>query len=359
MEFETGKIASNHLVHTLQSGIVKGNPYIVMDYMPNGDLRPRMKTPMPVDEVVRYAIGILKGLHDLHVNGKAHRDLKPENVLLDSEFNARLTDFGIAGHKNIRMTEFDLFGKPKARFGTYAYMPPEQIQPKSKHVTILPTTDIFSFGVLVYELFAQQLPYGRIESDSDLASYVLNVNQGKWIALPSVRKNIPEVWVQVINKCLQPDYRNRFQSVADILKITGASLPAVKQTTPVSGHLALRVMQGEEHGKEYDLTEMAGEEKSIVLELGRKDDETRNQIAIKEDNSCYISRRHATIEMFVNPTSQWYIKDGQWNIKERRWNPSLNGTFINGKKLDPTQRSVLQTGDIITIGDATLKVVLL
>jgi pSer/pThr/pTyr-binding forkhead associated (FHA) protein len=63
--------------------------------------------------------------------------------------------------------------------------------------------------------------------------------------------------------------------------------------------------------------------------------------------------------MFVNPTSQWYIKDGQWNIKERRWNPSLNGTFINGKKLDPTQRSVLQTGDIITIGDATLKVVLL
>jgi serine/threonine protein kinase len=357
LEFETGRIKSDYLVHTEGSGMVKGNPYILMDYLPNGDLRPRMKKQMPVDEIERYSIGILKGLHDLHANGKVHRDLKPENVLLDTNMNPHLTDFGIAGHKNIRMTEFDLFGKPKARFGTYAYMPPEQIQPKSKHVTILPTTDIFSYGVLVYEMFARKLPFGSLETETDLAAYVFKVNQGKWENLLTVRKEVPGGWVQIVEKCLQPDYRNRFQSVKEILALTGTHMPKVKEATPVTGHLLLKVMQGEEHGKTYDLTEMAGTMEAAVIEIGRKERDTTNKIAIKEENTSYITRRHATIEYYGEPDHRWYLRHGQWSVAERRWNNSLNGTYVNGKLLERTQRHELRAGDIITTGDTTLKIV--
>ena len=77
MEFETGRIDSNYLVHSYSYGEVKGNPYMLMEYCPNGDLR---KYASHGIDLVRAAYEILSGLNDLHACGKVHRDLKPENV---------------------------------------------------------------------------------------------------------------------------------------------------------------------------------------------------------------------------------------------------------------------------------------
>ena len=150
MEFNTGQIDCDNLVHSLAYGVVGGNPFIIMEFCPGGDLEPLLGKPD--SNTPRICQDILIGLNALHDRGKVHRDLKPENVLFKQNGKAALTDFGIAGDRTHRMTQRNIFGKPNQIFGTYAYMPPEQAMRARGGATVLPTTDIFSFGVLVFQL---------------------------------------------------------------------------------------------------------------------------------------------------------------------------------------------------------------
>ncbi len=88
----------------------------------------------------------------------------------------RLTDFGIAGDRNKRMTERNIFGKPNQIFGTYAYMPPEQVNRIQGEATVLPTTDIFSFGVLAFQLLTGSFPFGGLSSHNEWP-YTRNVGK--------------------------------------------------------------------------------------------------------------------------------------------------------------------------------------
>jgi serine/threonine protein kinase len=359
LEYETGLIPSKNLVHTLGFGKKKGNPYIVMEFCPNGDLRAKICSKPSVNEVSSYAIDILNGLNDLHKNGKVHRDLKPDNVLLDHNFTAKLTDFGISGHKNMRMTKRNIMGVPKEIFGTVAYMPPEQVKPGNSHVTILPTVDIYSFGVLIYELFADRLPFGKLVTDSDLGEYCMRATKGQHDDIRKHRPDISTVWSEIINKCLQPDYKNRYQNVDEILAKIGVTprvdFAAVK---PLKGDWVLQVMQGEEYNKIYNLSELTHNQDESILRIGRTDSNTTNDIEINEYITSYISRQHATIEKLVHPENAWYIKDGQWNKNEKSWKISKNGTYINSNQANSGERVKLNSNDIITIGDTTLKVLI-
>ena len=204
MEFETGRIDSNYLVHSIAHGAVSGNPYIVMEYCPNGDLLSVMAQQYV--DLSKVATHVLYGLKALHSCGKVHRDLKPENVLVKKNGDYALTDFGISGDRNKRMTERNILGKPKQIFGTYAYMPPEQLNPR-KDATVLPTTDIFSFGVMMYQLITNCLPFGQLVLERDLVSYLRRGKNGDWdkdslLSAPSGKE-----WYQLIDGCLIPNLR--------------------------------------------------------------------------------------------------------------------------------------------------------
>jgi len=83
MEYRTGRIVSRNLVHSVDTGYLKGNPYIVMEFCEGGDISRYIgSADAPLS---RLAHDILNGLNDLHINGKVHRDLKPENVLLKAD----------------------------------------------------------------------------------------------------------------------------------------------------------------------------------------------------------------------------------------------------------------------------------
>lgn len=123
MEFHTGRIESDFLVHSYSYGMTEGNPYIVMEFCPNGDL---LSLDGQNTDWVSITRQVLYGLKALHGSGKVHRDLKPENVLIKSTGMVALTDFGISGDRNKRMTERNILGKPTQIFGTYAYMPPSR-----------------------------------------------------------------------------------------------------------------------------------------------------------------------------------------------------------------------------------------
>jgi len=361
MEFETGKIESNYLVRSIDHGIISGNPYLVMEYCRNGDLL-QLCSKKSLD-LTKVACNVLYGLGDLHNHGKVHRDLKPENVLLKDDGTFALTDFGISGDRNKRMTERNIMGKPKQMFGTYAYMPPEQLNPR-KDATVLPTTDIFSFGVMMFQLITKQLPFGRLDNDGDLPSYIRNGREGRWNRNAILQISGGDRWLSLLEGCLEPDYSKRLQNVNNVLKtipfsdndkqkcINSFNNKVQSFNKRVIHGVLLRIMQGEEYGKIFKLDDMLISDHALIT-MGRKDVSIRNTIDVQENQSCYISRKHCTFELDYN-SGQWVVRDGQW-APEIGWKRSTNGTYVNSKEAG-IDGLPFNPGDIISIGDVKLRV---
>ena len=358
MEFETGLIKSDYLVHSYNHGLVFGNPYIVMEYCNGGDLVSASRNNNLDYSYV--ATCVLKGLRDLHTNGKVHRDLKPENVLIKRNGIFALTDFGIAGDRNKRMTERNILGKPKQIFGTYAYMPPEQVKPIHRNSTVLPTTDIFSFGVLMYQLLTGKLPFGELNDEGDLPSYLRNAREGRWDRSKLNHFGASE-WTQLIEGCLIPQLEQRIQTTNEALEVvpgystfdstSRGNRPAFE--SKIVNGILLRVMQGDDYGKIFRLDDMMNEYRPI-LSLGRKDLNIKNDIELTEKSSCYISRYHCTFELDYDQ-GEWIIRDGQWRGNDGlQWKKSTNGTFINSVEVSE-YGAPFHPGDIISIGEVKLR----
>ena len=358
MEFDTGQIKSSYLVQSISHGFAEGNPYILMEYCPNGDLLQLVENTRP--DLLKIGTHVLYGLKDLHRCGKVHRDLKPENVLIKENGTAALTDFGISGDRNKRMTERNLLGKPTQIFGTYAYMPPEQLNPKRGDATVLPTTDIFSFGVVMYQMITGNLPFGSLNDENELSLYIRNAREGNWDRRRLSNSENGKAFERIIEGCLAPDFKNRLQSVDEVLELipTKPQHEASKsndfslQMNIVNGVL-LRIMQGEEYGRTYKLNELIGNRR--IITLGRQDTVVNNTIALKEGQSTYISRKHCTLE-WEPKLNKWYIRDGQWDKQGTGgWKNSLNGTYVNSSEVT-TMGMSFYPGDIISIGDLKLRV---
>lgn len=361
MEYKTSCIRSRNLVHSVDAGFYKGNPFIVMEFCDGGDLAKFVgNSQAPLS---RIANDVLNGLHDLHINGKVHRDLKPENVLFKSDGTAVLTDFGISGDRNKRMTEKNIFGKPTQIFGTYAYMPPEQVNRARGNSTVLPTTDLYSFGVMMYQLITGELPFGKLEDQNDLVYYQKRGKAGEWNRERLLSKPRGAEWINVISKCLIPNLKDRIHSAKDAMELIpqeynyGAS--CVIHISPscdlspasvsVSSSKVLKIMQGKEFGKEYFLDDIVRASGKRLVTVGR---DVGNSVTIEDFDESYVSRRHCTLEN-IN-SSSWQIRDGQWNSEDASWHNSMNGTYVNSYTV-PMSGRMLKSGDIITIGDVKLK----
>lgn len=351
MEFKTGQIDSRYLVRSLDYGFAKGNPYILMEFCPNGDLTSLIGKRDA--NFTKVAMDVLHGLHDLHVNGKVHRDLKPENVLIKEDGTAALTDFGISGDRTIRMTQKGFLGLKNLQiFGTYAYMPPEQVKAIRK-ASVLPTTDIFSFGVMMYQLLTGQLPFGKLEDQNDLVRYQKRGKSGEWDKEALLRLCDGSRWKPLIEGCLHPSFEHRLQSARSVLRVVPQY---VQQMNPfpqsknvenklISGKLI--VMHGEEYGNVYDLKNMSKENNRLMLTVGRS---STNHITTID---TYVSRHHCTLET-DKERIHWRIRDGQWSFDENVWLTSTNGTFVNSTEVS-SDGYWLDSGDIITIGDLKMK----
>lgn len=348
MEYETGRIDSPYLVHSYDHGMINGNPYILMEFCPHGDL-----SHMPSStDWNKVAHEVLYGLGTLHRNGKVHRDLKPENVLIKEDGTFALTDFGIAGDRNHRLTMIDDGGKPIQKFGTIIFMPPEQLNPEKGEATVLPTTDIFSFGVMMFLLLTGELPYGQLNNQNDLVVYTTRGKRGEWNK--AALQGSP--FYRAIDGCLVPNYKQRLQSVDEVLRLLPECNILKKTPTDfivpscfISGYV-LRVMQGEEYGQCYNLTELF--RKMNFVTVGRADRFVQNDIPIKENQSTYISRQHCTIE---HDGGHFKIRDGQKDLHSYGgWKRSTNGTYVNSTEV--TENGYwLQQGDIISIGDVKMR----
>lgn len=354
MEFETGRIKSPYLVHSVEYDVVEGNPFIVMEYCQKGNLYKMIERPHPDYEKIAH--DILSGLQALHKNGKVHRDLKPENILIKNNDTVALSDFGTSGMIAGLSLWQKIFHKVDI-FGTFAYMAPEQSQPRKAKATVLPTTDIFSFGVVMYEILFNEYPFGILENEKDLEQYIKKAGKGDWNRTVFKKHNELSKWEPLIEKCLAPDYEVRYQSVDDILtETTYLQKTGTRQRTDfktdLSKGVVLKVMQGEDYGKSYHLNDYA-QQNVFIVTGGRASEKSTNHLNIRDFESHYISRRHFTLEFNVQNRS-WYLRDGQWY--EGQWSDSLNGTYVNSHELKHLEGFRLNAGDIITIGEVKLRV---
>lgn len=348
-EFKIGSIECDNLVHAVRSEIrcesIGYNSYILMEYCPNGDLN--AKLGQDNNETRNICRQILNGLKAMHKHGYVHRDLKPENVLFKRNGLAALTDFGVGGDAYNRMT-LNWWKKPEQIMGTYAYMSPEQQRLDRGDATVKPTTDIFSFGVLAYQLVTGNLPFGPLNSHNDLVLYQQNSKKGLWKRELLLQAEDGRAWESMIAGCLEPDRHKRLQTVDHVLSLLPASskhqyIPSIQQT---GCPYRLQVVDGEERGRLYELKPQY---KRLFL-IGR---DSNNTIAVKSDVKGTVSRQHCTIETNED-ANLWIIRDGQWISNKRQWEPSRNGTFVNSVPVSPNGYR-LYHGDIITIGDVSLR----
>ncbi len=179
--------------------------FISMAYIEGQSLKTKIGSgPLELDEAIRVAIQTAEGLQEAHKKGVVHRDIKSANIMVDERGQAKIMDFGLA-----RISGSTLLTQEGMMMGTVAYMSPEQ----ARGEVVDFRTDIWSFGVVLYEMFSGQLPF---KGDHEQA-VVYSILNEKPKRLTDLRSEIPVSIEQVIDKAMEKDPENRYQNIDDLL----------------------------------------------------------------------------------------------------------------------------------------------
>ncbi|MGD9497645.1 MAG: Stk1 family PASTA domain-containing Ser/Thr kinase, partial [Armatimonadota bacterium] len=200
------KLNHPNIVQIYDTGVDDGRYYIVMEYLPEMNLKEIIKryAPLPLDKVIEVAAACCEALAYAHRQGIVHRDVKPHNVLFTDDGRAKLSDFGIAAAAG----EAGLTDDGKV-LGSAHYISPEQAQGAPAG----PLSDIYSLGVTLYEALTGRLPFDG-ETAADIAAQHLRE------APPSARSinpQIPPAVEFVITKAMARDAQRRYRSAEEML----------------------------------------------------------------------------------------------------------------------------------------------
>jgi serine/threonine-protein kinase len=179
--------------------------FISMAYIEGQSLKKKIESrALELDEALRIATQVTEGLQEAHKKGIVHRDIKSANIMIDKRDQAKIMDFGLA-----RMTGQTMLTKEGMAMGTIAYMSPEQARGEE----VDHRTDIWSLGVVLYEMFCGQLPFKGDHEQTVLYS-ILN-EKPKSIA--DLRSEIPMSLGQVVAKALERNLNDRYQHIEELL----------------------------------------------------------------------------------------------------------------------------------------------
>jgi serine/threonine protein kinase len=176
-----------------------------MEYIQESSLKKKIESgPLNLREALDISIQVAEGLQEAHEKGIIHRDIKSANVMITEKAQAKIMDFGLAklaGRTKVTKTGMTM--------GTVAYMSPEQ----SRGLEVDRRTDIWSFGVMLYEMITGQLPF---KGDYDQAVVYSIVNE-EAEPITGVRTGVPMELERIINKAMAKNPKERYQHVDEIL----------------------------------------------------------------------------------------------------------------------------------------------
>ncbi|MFC2158648.1 protein kinase, partial [Acidobacteriota bacterium] len=180
----------------------QGKSFIAMEYIEGENLRDKIKgNHVSLEESLDIIIQLARGLDEAHRKGIIHRDIKSANIMLNAYRTAKIMDFGLAKTKgNLSLT------RAGATLGTMAYMSPEQ----ARGYDVDHRTDIWSLGVVFYELLSQQLPF----TGKELYSVVHEEPK----PVKSIKPDLPDELQRIINRTLEKDPVSRYSSASEMLK---------------------------------------------------------------------------------------------------------------------------------------------
>jgi serine/threonine protein kinase/tetratricopeptide (TPR) repeat protein len=193
-----------------------GTDYLVMEYLDGETLASRLaQGPLPLDHTLRYGIEMADALDTAHRHGVVHRDLKPGNILVTAHGECKVLDFGLAmlaeekpSSKLSIVTRPEVLTGPGQAVGTVAYMSPEQARGEELDAR----TDLFSFGVVLYEMALGKLPFSG-KTSAVLFKAILDETPA---APTQLNAKLPERLDEIVAKALEKDRDLRYQSAADL-----------------------------------------------------------------------------------------------------------------------------------------------
>jgi serine/threonine protein kinase/TolB-like protein/Flp pilus assembly protein TadD len=221
-----------------------GRHCIVMEYVEGMALRERMTSgPMDLNEALDIAIQIASALSSAHAAGIVHRDIKPENVMVRSDGYVKVLDFGLAkladrrsdlANSQVETRAIELKTTPGVVMGTVAYMSPEQ----ARGLPVDARTDVWSLGVVLYEMVAGRHPFSGQTQTDRIISIVEREPDSLSKAAPEARP-----LQQIVVKALAKDPNQRYQTAAEIL----SELKSVKRELELSEDLERYKASGSTH----------------------------------------------------------------------------------------------------------------
>lgn len=203
-----GSLQHRNIVTVFEFGFQEEVPYLVQEYLSGEDLDKKIKRQEEISlkERVLWLVQIARGLEYAHERGIVHRDIKPANIRILEDSTAKILDFGIAklAHQESNLTAAGI------TLGTASYLAPEQV----KGGEVDARTDIFSFGILAYELVTYQRPFHEREI-STVFYKILNE------PAPPITRAIPDCpadLVAIIERCLEKEPTRRFQTTNELVR---------------------------------------------------------------------------------------------------------------------------------------------
>jgi len=241
--------ALNHpnicMVHDV--GEYRGEPFMVMEFLEGHTLKPLIEErPPKIPAVVDLAIQIAHALAAAHAKGIIHRDIKPTNVFVTTSGQVKILDFGLAKPQESGEQTRTMNGStastdpsltsPGMTVGTAAYMSPEQARGEE----LDPRSDLFSFGVLLYEMASGHHPFSANSTPLVLHRILMEAPD----ALLPLNPQVPVELAQIIDKALEKDRELRYQSAAEMCAdLKRLKRDSASDKTPASGHRSLAAMR--------------------------------------------------------------------------------------------------------------------
>ncbi len=324
-------IRHKHCVQ-IYGGDANGDPpYLIEEYLSGGSLKDRLrKHALSAEESVQVIGEICDALAYLHQRGIVHRDVSLNNIMFDENNSARLIDFGLA-----RLASAPTRSDLGLKVGVALYMSPEQAKGDSSLIT--PQSDLYSLGIIAYELFANRPPF----EGNDLE---ILTQQLQSIPIPpaKVDSRVPVTISSAIMRALMKDPGRRFRNAEDMARAFGYTAPFNRGEVDVARVSGIK-------GNTVWMNAAAHPIRLQNMDSGIYIPVDANPLTLTRDkinrNDFAMSRRHGHL----------YYRDNFWWISELPDSLSANGIYHNDVRV--VEPHILSLGDVIKVGATKLKVV--